>query len=116
LSALNADKFNDAVWVQFTGSVNSSGGAIYRVGTSQGLLVNMATCSTCVPQGWGWQNRAYWLSDNGDIRFAATGQQTMRIQIREDGVAVDQIVLSPQQYLSAAPGPVTNDSTIVPKP
>jgi hypothetical protein len=116
MSALNADKFNDAAWVQFTGSVNSSGGAIYRIGTAQGLLVNMATCSTCAPQGWGWQNRAYWLSDTGQIRFAATGPQTMRIQIREDGLAIDQIVLSPDQYLSAAPGPATNDSTIVPKP
>jgi len=25
-------------------------------------------------------------------------------------------VLSPSQFLSVAPGPVTNDSTIVPKP
>jgi phosphatidylserine/phosphatidylglycerophosphate/cardiolipin synthase-like enzyme len=115
-SALNADKYNDAVWVQFTGSVNSSGTAIYRIGTSQGLLVNMATCSTCVPSGWGWQNKAYWLSDTGEVRFATSGQQTLRIQIREDGVAVDQIVLSPQRYLSAAPGPTTNDTTIVPKP
>jgi hypothetical protein len=116
MSALNANKFNDAVWAQFTGSVNSSGTAKHRIGTSQGLLVNMATCSDCVPQGWGWQNRAYWLSDTGDVWFATTGSQTMRIQIREDGVAIDQIVLSPDEYLSAAPGPPTNDSTIVPKP
>jgi hypothetical protein len=40
----------------------------------------------------------------------------MRIQVREDGVEFDQIVLSPSTYLNAAPGPVSGDSTIVPKP
>jgi hypothetical protein len=40
----------------------------------------------------------------------------MRIQVREDGVQLDQIVLSSGRYLSTAPGPVGNDSTIVPKP
>jgi hypothetical protein len=40
----------------------------------------------------------------------------MRIQVREDGVMLDQIVLSPSTFMSAAPGPVTNDTTIVPKP
>jgi len=40
----------------------------------------------------------------------------MRIQVREDGVQLDQIVLSPNTYLSAAPGGKTNDGTIVPKP
>jgi hypothetical protein len=41
---------------------------------------------------------------------------TMRVQVREDGVQLDQIVLSPTTYLSAAPGPPTADSTIVAKP
>ena len=40
----------------------------------------------------------------------------MRIQIREDGVMLDQIVLSPSTYLQNSPGSVTNDTTIVPKP
>jgi len=31
-------------------------------------------------------------------------------------VQFDQIVLSSSRYLSTAPGSVTNDSTIVPKP
>ena len=39
----------------------------------------------------------------------------MRIQVREDGVQFDQIVLSPNQYLGSAPGPVGGDNTIVPK-
>jgi hypothetical protein len=36
--------------------------------------------------------------------------------VREDGVQLDQIILSPSNYLSSPPGGVTNDSTIVPKP
>ncbi len=95
MSALNADKLNDAVWVQFDGSVNSAGSPIYRIGTTRGLLVNMATCSTCVPAGWGWQNRAYWLADTGEVRFSTSGPQRLRVQIREDGVSIDQIVISP---------------------
>ena len=76
MSALNADKLNDAVWVQFDRSVNSAGSPIYRIGTTQGLLVNMATCSTCAPAGWGWQNRAYWLADTGEVRFSTSGPAT----------------------------------------
>ena len=45
-----------------------------------------------------------------------SGTQTLRIQVREDGVQLDQIVLSPGKYLNAAPGGVSNDSTIVSKP
>ena len=116
MSALNADKLNDAVWVQFDRSVNSAGSPIYRIGTTLGLLVNMATCSTCAPAGWGWQNRAYWLADTGEVRFSTSGPQRLRVQIREDGVSIDQIVISPARYLSTAPGPATNDSTIVLKP
>jgi len=50
------------------------------------------------------------------IRFAQTGQQRLRIQTREDGVMLDQVVLSPSTYLTAAPGGFTNDMTIVAKP
>jgi hypothetical protein len=53
-----------------------------------------------------------WATTN---TFATTGRHTIRIQAREDGAQLDQIVLSPSQYLNAAPGPVRNDATIVPK-
>jgi hypothetical protein len=39
----------------------------------------------------------------------------MRIQVREDGVQIDQIVLSAGRYLTTPPGAVSNDATIVPK-
>jgi hypothetical protein len=35
--------------------------------------------------------------------------------VREDGVQLDQIVLSPVTFANSAPGPVTDDHTIVPK-
>jgi hypothetical protein len=47
------------------------------------------------------------------IYFATTGTHTIRIQAREDGLSIDQIVLSPARYLTAAPGAAKNDTTIL---
>jgi hypothetical protein len=47
--------------------------------------------------------------------FTRSGPQTLRIQTREDGIAIDQIVLSPLPSRSTAPGLLKNDNTIVPK-
>src|SRR5262249_34298871 len=66
--------------------------------------------------GWGWQDGAYWLTQPKTVRFATTGSHTLRIQTREDGVQIDQVVLSPATYLTSAPGQPSNDATIVPKP
>jgi hypothetical protein len=49
------------------------------------------------------------------VYFAATGQHTLRIQQREDGPTIDQIVLSPNTYLTTPPGPRQNDATILDK-
>jgi hypothetical protein len=116
IRALNNAKANDAVWVQFS-DARSGGSSIYPLNTTSGLLVNLATDGTGSSlNGWGWQNTAYWLSQPTAISFAAGGNHTMRIQIREDGAQIDQIVLSPSTYFGSAPGPATNDNTIVPKP
>jgi hypothetical protein len=116
LRAKDNSKWNDSVFVQFSGSVTSAGAARYRIGSTGGLTVNLWTCADCQSLGWGWQNRAYWLSDTGEVWFQTTGPQTLRIQTREDGVDIDQIVISPSKYVNSAPGPVSNDRTIVPKP
>ena len=116
MSATANNKFNDSLWVQFSGSTDSSGNQRYRIGTTQALNVNLATCADCALSGWGWQNHAYWEADTGEVWFATSGTQTIRIQIREDGVAVDQIILSPTQFVDTAPGPPTGDTRIVPKP
>ena len=105
------------MFVQFSDSTDSGGTAIYRTGTAAALLVNLATDSTgSSDQGWGWQRNAYWLSDTGDVWFQNSGTHTIRVQVREDGVEIDQIVISPVTYATNPPGPVSNDNTIVPKP
>jgi hypothetical protein len=106
---------NDSVWVQFSGSVDAAGNAINRIGTATGTWVSLEECSGCGEQGWGWQDNAY--GSRGDlgpsIYFAASGPQTIRVQIREDGLSVDQIVLSAGTYLKSAPGAAKNDATIL---
>ena len=116
IHAIDDSKWNDSVFVQFSDSVNSSGSPTIASARAAGYTVNLWTCSTCQSVGWGWQRNAYWLPDTGDVWFQNTGQHTMRVQVREDGVEIDQIVLSPTTYANNAPGPVSNDTTIVPKP
>jgi hypothetical protein len=116
IRALNNSKYNDAVWVQFS-DARAGGAAVHPIGTTSGLLVNLATDSGAASlNGWGWHNTAYWLSQPVTVTFANSGTHTLRVQVREDGVQLDQIVLSPNTYLSSAPGGLTNDSHIVPKP
>ena len=116
LKATANSKYNDSLFVQFS-DAQASGSAIYQMNTTSGLTVNLATdAGASSLNNWGWINGAYWLSQPTTLTFATSGTHTIRIQVREDGVQLDQIVLSPTTYLSAAPGGVTNDTTIVPKP
>jgi hypothetical protein len=89
----------------------------YAIGTTNGLTINLAKdASGRGISGWGWRDDAYWLTQAATVAFAADGSHTIRIQTREDGVSIDQVVLSPITYITAAPGPSANDTTIVPKP
>jgi endonuclease/exonuclease/phosphatase family metal-dependent hydrolase len=115
LRAENNSKWNDAVWVQFDKSTTAAGSVAYRIGTTSGLMVNLERCAGCGLSNWGWYNTAYWLAQETSVRFATSGTQTLRIQTREDGVEIDQIVLSPATYASNAPGPMLNDATILAK-
>jgi hypothetical protein len=113
LKATGNSKWNDSVWVQFSdASVNGS--PVYRLASNSALLVNLEDCFGCGPSEWGWQDNAWWLSQSTVVALAR-GPQTIRILTREDGVQLDQIVLSPARYLSSPPGPVKNDTTIVAK-
>jgi hypothetical protein len=114
LRATGNTKFSESVWVQYS-DARVGGTAAYSVGTTSALLVNLEDCSGCGVSGWGWQNRAYWLSQPATVTFAASGTHVIRIQVRVDGAQIDQVVVSPSRYLSTAPGPVKNDTTIVPK-
>lgn len=115
LRAAADSKWNESVWVQFSGAVDGDGSPLWRIGTGAARLVNLENCSGCGVSGWGWQGGAWWLSQPSTVRFEATGRQRLRVQTREDGVDVDQIVLSPATYLSTSPGRLSNDTTIVPR-
>ena len=97
---------NDSVFIQFTGSqTSSSGGAAWRIGTTSAAEVNLEDCSGCGLSGWGWQDNGYGNNVAGQpIYFASTGWQTVRVQVREDGLSIDQIVLSHTVFLNASPG------------
>jgi glucose/arabinose dehydrogenase/regulation of enolase protein 1 (concanavalin A-like superfamily) len=116
LKADNNHWGNDSVFVQFSGSVSSSGAAQWRIGSSSSAEVNLEDCVSCGISGWGWQDNGYGAGVLGPlVYFAATGSQKIRIQPREDGASIDQIVLSSSTYSSSSPGALKNDTTILQK-
>jgi len=103
---------NDSVYVQFSDSVTSSGTAVDRIGTTSGAAVVLQSCTGALEQSWGWADNG-WCGLGTDFYFQTTGNHTIRVQVREDGFSIDQIVLSPQTYLSTAPGARVDDKTIL---
>jgi hypothetical protein len=64
--------------------------------------------------GWGWQDNAYGTGVlAAPLVFETSGLQTLRLLPREDGISIDQIVLSSERYLTTAPGSLKGDTTIV---
>jgi PKD repeat protein len=105
---------NDSAWVQFSGSTDQNGTPIFRIGTTSAIMFNMEECTGCGLSAWGWNDSD--INGLGPlVFFGNSGTQTIRIQLREDGLAIDQIVLSPQQYLNSSPGAFKNDNVILPK-
>jgi acid phosphatase type 7 len=105
---------NDSVYVQFSDSVTAAGAAMWRIGTTSATSIVLEDCSGCGVSGWGWQDNGYGAAVLGpSVYFQNSGAHTMRVQIREDGLSIDQIVLSPSTYLTRAPGAVKNDNTIL---
>ena len=115
LRAAGNSKWNESVWVQFTGAIDANGSDLWAVGTTAALLVNLEDCFACGVSGWGWQDNAWWLGASSVVRFRTTGRHRLRVQTREDGVDIDQIVLSAATFLHAPPGSIKDDGTIVPK-
>ncbi len=110
----NNSAYNDSVFVQFSGSVNISGSAVYRIGTTSATEYNLEECSGCTIANWGWQDNGWGIGVLGpQLFFQSTGTQTIRIQVREDGLSLDQIVLSPSTYLLSPPGALKNDGTLL---
>ena len=103
---------NDSVTVQFSGALDGSGAHYARIGTATGATVSLQDTNGAPMSGWGW-NDAGWATMAPPIRFERTGAQKLRIQQREDGIRIDQIVISPVRYLGFSPGSLLNDQTIV---
>jgi hypothetical protein len=106
---------NDSVWLQFSDSADASGRAIARIGSATGLDVNLEECSGCGLDGWGWRDNGWGASPpprGAPVYFSTSGTHTLRMQTREDGVSVDQIVISADVHLQAPPGPAKRDNTI----
>jgi phosphatidylserine/phosphatidylglycerophosphate/cardiolipin synthase-like enzyme/regulation of enolase protein 1 (concanavalin A-like superfamily) len=106
---------NDSVFVQFSDSITAGGVATSRIGTTSAAEYNLEDCSGCGLAGWGWQDNGWGVGVYGPaIYFQNSGTHTLRLQTREDGLSIDQILLSPSLYLSQAPGALKNDATIFP--
>ena len=110
---------NDSIFVQFSDAVDASGKPVYQVGTSSALAVNLEECVDCGDSGWGWRDDAWGTKgvvSSVVLRFRSNLEMpfaTIRIQTREDGGMVDQIVLSSRKYRTTRPGRVRNDATIL---
>jgi phosphatidylserine/phosphatidylglycerophosphate/cardiolipin synthase-like enzyme len=106
---------NDSVHVQFSDSVDASAAPYARIGTTQSAeFVLQAGPDAPAPSSWGWTDNGFGTL-GAHVRFAATGTHTIRIQQREDGTIIDQIVISPSDYLIQSPGAERNDTTVLPK-
>ena len=110
---------NDSVWLQFHGATDVSGTPRYEIGTTSGLAINLEECSGCGLSGWGWEDDGWGTPNRNGVllRFPKDvdrDPQGIIIQTREDGVSIDQIVLSAEKYLTVRPGTAKNDKTILP--
>src|SRR6185369_14774600 len=94
MKADNDSWTNDSVFVQFSDSVDAEGNPVWRSGSTSATVVSLEDCSGCGEHGWGWNDNGYATAGEG-VMFAASGRHTIRIQQREDGVSIDQVVLSP---------------------
>jgi hypothetical protein len=103
---------NDSIYVQLTGAVDAAGRPVARLGTADGDAVVLQDYDQAPISGWGWNDNG-WAAVGTPYVFAQAGPQTLRIQQREDGVAIDQIVISPAIYLTTPPGAAINDTTII---
>jgi hypothetical protein len=115
MRAQNNATASDSVYVQFSGATDASHVPINGIGSAKAASVILENGSGVGLSSWGWTDSSYG-SLAAPIYFAAPGPQMLRIQTREDGVSIDQIVISAGRYLTTAPGATKNDNTKVPKP
>jgi endonuclease/exonuclease/phosphatase family metal-dependent hydrolase len=105
-------RLNDSVYVQFSDSVTPEGEPIFRIGTTSATPVILEEYLHAGLSGWAWADNG-WDSFGPALYFETSGPHTVRVQMRQDGVSVDQIVLSPGRYLWSSPGATKEDRTIL---
>jgi hypothetical protein len=117
MKALNNLYTNDSIHVQLSDSVDAANAPLYQIGStgadSSGQVV-LQESDNGIISGWGWADQG-WNGAGRHIYFRTSGQHTVEIQQREEGITIDQIVLSPDTFLTVAPGSQHDDTTIVPK-
>jgi hypothetical protein len=112
--AQNNLNVNDAASLQFSSSVDR-GAPAYRIGTYHAIRIGIEACAGCGLADWGWQTTLWTPTMLGPtVTFAQSGLETIRVLTYEDGLSIDQIVLSPSTYLTNAPGAPKQDATILP--
>ena len=106
---------NDSVFAQFDTSVNASGAAQYRIGSTGAAEVNLEDCSGCGLSGWGWQDNGWGVGVRGPLGYVAgNGAQPLRIQTREDGHRSDRAVS--KSLTDRFSGSLKDDNTILTSP
>src|SRR5262249_12312367 len=65
--------------------------------------------SRAAPRGWGWADNGF-DGPGAPIYFAKTGTHILRLQQREDGPSIDQIVISADTYSTVPPGSRRDDA------
>ena len=116
---------NDSVFLQFSNAANTGSDAdderrIYGIGTTEAMAVVIEDCSGCGVRGWGWQDAGYGRRVSGTpVYFNTASPTTVRVQRREDGISIDQIVFARDDgtagpYFFSAPGYQKDDDTILP--
>jgi hypothetical protein len=106
------DFVNDSAYLQFSNMATA------KIGTTTKLFYQLEDGPAAGVDGWGWQD-----NDLGTVAgqvgipvmFDKAGLQVLRFQPREDGLSIDQIVLSPVTYATTAPGALKRDNTILPR-
>jgi endonuclease/exonuclease/phosphatase family metal-dependent hydrolase len=106
---------NDSLFVQFSDAIDAAGQPIFRIGSASSTWWSLEELVNQGERGWGWQDNGFGSLDAAgpSIRFATTGPHTLRLQQREDGIAVDQIVLSAAKYATERPGAQRDDTNIL---
>ena len=104
------DDANDSAFLQFSHVAGA------EIGTTSSLTYQLGDAPGAALSKWGWQDNGLGTAPGqiGEhIVFTRSGLQRLRIQPREDGLSIDQIVISPNRFLLVPPGPLTDDATII---